>query len=115
VDGSVGVVVTISKFYEDRNFYPYWYSYHPDWDAFLAEREAGYFLLGCMDREEAYAIPRTVLAPLLPTLNATVRGDNGKLHWHIHVVERGGELAVLLPKTDSTLPLRPYTLLPHTT
>jgi hypothetical protein len=35
-----------------------WYAYHPAWDSFLAEGERSFFVLGCVDRSEAFAIPR---------------------------------------------------------
>ena len=107
-DGSLRAVVAISKLYEDRGAFPYWYAYHPDWDAYLAEAEHGYLLLGCMDRDAGYAIPRDVLLPLLDVLNTTTRADTGKSHWHIHLVERNDGLALLLPKTESALNVEPY-------
>jgi uncharacterized protein with ParB-like and HNH nuclease domain len=105
---AVRTVVAISKLYEDRGGFPYWYAYHPDWDDYLATGEKGYLLLGCMDRSVGYAIPRDVLRPLLDALNTTTRADTGKSHWHIHLVERNDGLALLLPKTDSVLSVEPY-------
>ena len=107
-EGALRAVVAISKKYEDRGGFPYWYAYHPDWDAYLAEADQGYLLLGCMDRDAAYAIPREVLLPLLEALNTTTRADSGKSHWHIHLVERNEGLALLLPKTETVLNVEPY-------
>ncbi|MNV01901.1 hypothetical protein D3C71_921190 [compost metagenome] len=107
-EGTVRAVIAISKRYEDRGAFPYWYAYHPDWDAYLAHAERGFLLLGCMDREVGYAIPRDVLLPLLDALNTTTRADTGKSHWHIHLVERNEGLALLLPKTETTLNVEPY-------
>ena len=107
-DGNLRAVVAISKRYEDRGAFPYWYASHPDWDAYLADAERSFLLLGCMDREDGYAIPRQVLQPLLEALNTTVRADTGKSHWHIHLVERNEGLAMLLPKTETTLNVEPY-------
>lgn len=107
-DGTVRAVVAISKRYEDRGAFPYWYAYLPDWDAYLAHAERGFLLLGCMDREFGYAVPRDVLLPLLDALNTTTRADTGKSHWHIHLVERNEGLALLLPKTETTLNVEPY-------
>lgn len=108
LDGSVRAVVAISKHYEDRGAFPYWYAYHPDWDRYLGEASTGYLLLGCMDRSESYAIPRSTLLPLLDALNTTTRADTGKSHWHLHLVERNDGLALLLPKTEGTLSVEPY-------
>lgn len=104
-DGSIRVVVPMSKMYADRG---HWYAHHPDWDAYLADAEKGFLLLGCLEREVAFAIPQDVLRPLLDSLNVTVRPDTGKSHWHIHLAERNGSLELLLPKTETTLNLDPY-------
>jgi hypothetical protein len=51
-----------------------------------------------------------VLIGRLDYLNTTTRPSTGKQHWHIHLVERDGGLALLLPKTSSTLAMTPYAL-----
>jgi hypothetical protein len=109
-DGLVRAVVAVSKRYVDRGAILYWYAYHPEWDAFLADGKKGFFLLGCMDRNKAYAVPRSVIEPHLSEVNTTVRARTGKLHWHIQLVERGGELAMLLPKRDDALSIEPYAI-----
>lgn len=109
-DGATRAVMAISKRYEERGSFPYWYAYHPEWDAFLAEGERGFLLLGCMDRDEAYAIPRLVLQPLLSSLNTTTRANTGKIHWHLHLVERADGLALLLPKADDVFSVAPFAL-----
>jgi hypothetical protein len=110
-DGAVRAVLAVSKRYEKRSTFPYWYAYHPDWDDFLSEAsQSAWLLLGCMDRPEAYAVPRSVLIDHLDGLNTTVRKDTGKLHWHIHLVERDGEIAMLLPKRDGDLTMAPHRL-----
>jgi hypothetical protein len=109
-DGLVRAVVAVSKRYVDRGPHLYWYAYHPEWDAFLADGKKGFFLLGCMDRNTAYAVPRSVIEPHLSELHATIRAGTGKLHWHIHLAERDGELAILLPKRDDALSIEPYAI-----
>jgi hypothetical protein len=48
-------VVTISKQYlEDGG---YWHAYHSGRDKFLSEASQGLYVLGCIGRDEAYAIP----------------------------------------------------------
>ena len=98
VEGSVRVVIAISKRYKERAANPYWDAYHPHWDAFLSEGNSSYLLLGCVDRGEGYALPSTVIHNKLAFLNVTVRGGTGKSYWHIHLVERDGKLALLLPR-----------------
>lgn len=109
-DGRTRVTITISKRYEDRGGYPYWYAFHPDWQDYLASAENGYLLLGMMDRTEGYALPLAVLLPLLPLLNTTTRADTGKLHWHLHVIEEPSGPALLLPKADKSLPIGSYAI-----
>ena len=112
VDGSTRVAITISKRYDDRAGYPYWYAFHPDWEAFLGAVPSGFLLLGMMDRAEGYALPLAILHPLLEHLNTTVRQATGKLHWHVHIVERDGNVALLLPKAGDTFSLSAYVVGP---
>jgi hypothetical protein len=88
------VVCSISKRYEGKP-YPYWYAYHPQWDEFLAGGERNFFVLGCMDLDEAFAIPREALQPILTKLNQTKR-ETGS-YWHIHLAEGGDGLAIVIP------------------
>jgi hypothetical protein len=53
-DKSVRAAITISKEYASGNF---WYAYHPEWDNFLSEGSVGLFVLGCVGRNEAFAVP----------------------------------------------------------
>lgn len=79
-DKSVRLAITISKEYEKGN---YWYAYHPDWDAFLTEGTTGLFVLGCVGRNKAYAIPLVWIHSRLDRLNVTER--YGGRHYHIHL------------------------------
>lgn len=87
-------VCSLSKRYEGKP-YPYWYAYHPQWDEFLIGGKRGYFTLGCMDLDEAFAIPRDALLPILPHLNQTVRETGA--YWHIHLTESSEGLAIVVP------------------
>jgi len=71
--------VTISKHYVEDN--GYWYAYHSDWDKFLSEGSQGLYVLGCMGRDEAYALPYQWIHSRVQHLNVTER--EGKSHWHI--------------------------------
>ena len=55
----------------------------------------------------AFAMPRSVIHPLLDGLHVTVR-STGEQYWHIHLIERQGEYCLLLPKRTSELVLTPY-------
>jgi hypothetical protein len=98
-------VCTISKRYDRKGSVPYWYAYHPAWDAFLGEVQEGYFVLGCMDLEQAFALPVSTLRQQLSYLNTTTKPD-GTIYWHIKIIEPSpGKFALQLPKTGKSLPL----------
>jgi hypothetical protein len=100
------LVCTISKRYNKGD--PYWYAYHPQWDDFLKDGTDAYFVLGCMDLSVAFAVPRTVLHPLLETLHTTTTKD-GHVYWHIHLIDQANQaFAMRLPKKGSALPLGQY-------
>jgi hypothetical protein len=79
-DNGLHVTCAVSKRYK-RDYQPYWYALHPPWLAFLEEAKESFFVLGCMDRNEAFAIPLTDLKAILPDLNKTTKPD--KSYWHI--------------------------------
>lgn len=85
-DKNVRVCCAVSKRYEG-DYQPYWYAFHPNWDRFLAEGKDTYFLLSCMDRNEAYAVPYSLLADNKKNLNMTERGDRS--YWHVAVTTLG--------------------------
>jgi hypothetical protein len=100
---------SISKRYLGRSTYPYWYAYHPQWDDFLGGGDEGYFILGCMDLDVAYAIPLPVMRANLAWLNTTTTSRS--TYWHIHLVEiDNGEHALALPKKQGQLSLAEYKL-----
>jgi hypothetical protein len=106
-DHSKRLACTISKKYTKAGAYPYWYAFHPQWRAFLNGGDQGFLVLGCMDRLIAFAIPRDVIEGILPNLNTT-KTARGK-YWHIHLAQNSkGDLEILLPKADSTLPISSY-------
>jgi hypothetical protein len=100
------ICCAVSKRYEG-DYQPYWYAYHPKWDAFLAEAEDGYFVLSCMDRNEAFAVPYSWLAANKKNLNMTENGDRS--YWHVPVTTLdNGNLAINTSKIGSKTPLEPY-------
>lgn len=74
------VTCAVSKKYE-MDSQIYWYALHPKWIEFLKSGEDSFFILGCMDREKAYAIPLSLILENVNSLNRTERGD--KSYWHI--------------------------------
>ena len=76
----IGITCAISKRYK-RDYQPYWYALHPKWLEFIRSMGTGYFVLGCMDRNEAYALPLAFVEQNLEPLNTTEKGD--KKYWHV--------------------------------
>jgi len=105
-DKALRVCCAVSKRYEG-DYQPYWYAYHPKWDEFLAEGKAGYFILSCMDRDEAFAVPFSWIQKNKKNLNKTDRGDRSYWHVPITTIERG-KLAINTSKIGTKTPLEPY-------
>ena len=98
-DELIRAVCTISKRY--TNGPPYWYGYSPQWDQFLSGSQISFFVLGCMDRGSAFAVPHERIKKLLPYLNRTP-----DRHWHIFLEENdAGQVELALPKTGSKIGL----------
>jgi hypothetical protein len=105
-DKQLRVCCTVSKRYEG-DYQPYWYAYHPKWDAFLSEGD-GHLILCCMDLGSAFALPQNWLGENKQNLNTTERPDGGS-YWHIPVTTMpDGSLAINLSKIG-----RKYSLEPH--
>ncbi|HEX8418639.1 MAG TPA: hypothetical protein VF638_01345 [Sphingomonas sp.] len=102
----VRAACSMSKRYTGKNQAPYWYAYHPQWDTFLGEADRGFFVLGCMDLETAFAVPHATIKPLLPSLHTTTN-KSGTTYWHVHLIEHGDILAISIPKS-TPLDLSPY-------
>jgi hypothetical protein len=103
------VVSTLSKRYARSPATPYWYAYHPPWHAFLQDGTDAHLLLGCMDLPFAFALPLSVLTPLLDAMNTTER--NGEHYWHLKLGRPSpGRYTLLLPKRSDALPIDEYRL-----
>jgi hypothetical protein len=107
---AVRIACTISKRYTTKGQYQYWYAYHTSWDTFLSEGKSSFFVLGCMDMNAAFLIPFNVIHSCLGDLNTTEL-DNGKIYWHIHLVEISGKVAVWLSNKRPAINLEPYKIL----
>jgi hypothetical protein len=106
----VRAAFTVSKRYAKKGGPAYWYAYHPQWRDFLGEVDRGYLVLGCMDRNEAFAVPVGQFHPLLAALNTTEKED-GSFYWHLHLFEdQFGKVSLTLSKQRKSLPLLPFVL-----
>jgi hypothetical protein len=73
----------------------------------LAEGKDSYFILSCMDRPEAFAVPYSRIKGNKRNLNMTERGDRS--YWHIAITTlEGGNLAINASKIASKVALEPY-------
>jgi hypothetical protein len=108
---NIRVICSVSKRYTKKGTPPYWYAYHPRWDAFLGEGNKAFLILGCMDIDLAFAIPLSILRKNLDKLNTTGQEKSEKMYWHIKIIEIAtGEYALMLPKVSETLPLKEFML-----
>jgi hypothetical protein len=105
--GNVRAACAMSKRYKGSSPNADWYAFHPQWDEFLTAGEKSYFVLGCMDKNEAYAIEHSAVKKILPLLNTTTPKD-GSAYWHIHLREQGGKTLLVVPK-GSPVDLAPFT------
>jgi hypothetical protein len=85
----------------------YWYAFLPKWYEFLREGADSYLILACMDRDEAFALSRSVLDAYKDDFGITER-PNGARYWHIELYESHGELALQLHRTGTRVPMSEY-------
>src|SRR5258708_8698506 len=84
----------------------YWYAYHPSWDSFLEEARKAFYVLGCIGRDEAYALPFAWIHDKLPSLYTTERGT--RKYWHIYL-EEGPDRGLVFPlKTGKKMPVSAF-------
>lgn len=108
-DKELRVCCAVSKRYEG-DYQPYWYAYHPKWADFLADAKEGFFILSCMDRNEAFAVPFSWFAANKKNLNMTENGERS--YWHVPVTTlENGSLAINTSKVGTKTPLQPYRFL----
>ena len=106
-DGKIGVCCVVSKRY-DRNYQPYWYALRPNAVEFLKQYKEGYFILGCMDRSEAFCIPLDIVLENIDNLNITENED--RFYWHITLILDDGNLKWMFTKIGKKIDLSPYIL-----
>lgn len=103
-------VCTISKRYTKKGQPPYWYAYHPAWDAFLSEGAESYLVLGCADANIAFVLPLSTIRAHLDELNTTTSKD-GSHYWHVKILEpTADEFFLQLPGTGKHLPLATFAM-----
>lgn len=92
------IACTISKRYEDGP--GYWYAFHPKWQSFLSEADRSACVLGCMGRDDSFALPLDFLENYLDLMNTTGEGD--KMYWHLHLNEGpDGDIYLVIPRQEN--------------
>jgi hypothetical protein len=107
-DHSFRTACAVSKRYTRNANVAYWYAYHPRWNDFLGDDVKGFFILGCMDLEIAFAMPVNVIRQHLEELNTTTKED-GTSYWHIKILEpQSGVYTLQMPRSGNHFSLSQY-------
>jgi hypothetical protein len=100
-DGKVRAVCAVSKRYDPPRS-PYWYQYSPQWQEFLSGAATALFVLGCMDKNIAFAVPNAEIENVLGALYLTPQR-----HWHIVLEETNDGQISLVTRNGAKL-LMPF-------
>jgi hypothetical protein len=84
---------------------PYWYGYSPKRRDFLSKGQKSFLLLGCVDRDSAYAVPSVEIEKILNNLHETPG-----VHWHIELDLNASGALDLVPKSGPKIPLNKFEL-----
>ncbi len=104
----IRVACTISKRYEAKGIFKYWYAYHPSWDAFLGESTSAALVLGCVDLDIAFVLPLNVIRGVLTYLNVTEKTADDR-YWHLKILEpESGKYFLQVPSPGVDIPLLSY-------
>lgn len=107
-DQSIRVACVISKRYEYKgNSQKYWYAYHEKWNEYLREGRDSYLALGCIDKKDFFLLPKIAIDHCLPSMNTTTRKD-GKVYWHIRLVENDDGEPALRLKPGVDMPISQF-------
>ena len=104
-EDSLRVAISISKAYEkgsDR----YWYSYIQPMRRYLSGCRDSYMIYGCLDRDDGFAIPYSLIEEYKEEMNVTVpKDDPEKLYYHVFIKESDVGLKLRLAKTKREVAL----------
>lgn len=101
------VAISISKRH-DTDSCRYWYGHINQLPTFLAGCENSFMVYGCLDRQEAYAIPYHEMESFRESIGLSSSKDNRAGQYHIIFKEKGGNLYLYLPKQSQDISLDPY-------
>jgi hypothetical protein len=91
VDDEIRIVVSISRKYDETPI-RYWYAYSDSQEKYLEETKESYFLLGCIDSSDYFAIPAHRMKAFAKEMNFSTRGNERWGHVKIKVDVDGYKL-----------------------
>jgi len=101
--------VAVSKIYERRD--KYWYAYHTRQKDYLSEAASGFFVLGCLDTERAFAIPVGHMNKYAEgMLTTTPKGDASKLYHHVVIRYEDNKHFIYVHPTQSEIDIEEFEL-----
>lgn len=107
-DDKFRVAVSTSKRYESNTYQQYWYAYLQPMRDYLGGGEEAYMVYGCVDKDEAYAIPFSKMEEFQEQMNSTPAKENRKEYWHVFIRDVDGPPRLYLPKSKSEIDLTQY-------
>ncbi|HSK80718.1 MAG TPA: DUF262 domain-containing protein [Thermoanaerobaculia bacterium] len=107
-DGSVRLVVAVSRAYPNAEGEGYWHIYKPRSSKFLESAATAYVALGCGSPETVVLIPYADLTNWLEGLGTTVT-ENGP-YWHVQVYNVGGHFRLVRKRGYEAVDLDRYVL-----
>ena len=101
--------VAVSKPYDRKD--KYWYAYHPRQVKFLGEVDQGYFVLGCIDTQQAFAIPVEVMNDIAQEmLTTSPNGDESKKYHHVVIRKEEGRHFIYAHPTKRELSIDEFSV-----
>jgi hypothetical protein len=106
-DGTIGIVLSISKPHQTGTHTRYWFSFHPHQEEFLKPFNTAYLALGCGSSDVLFLIPIEDFLAIRPRLGTTERPD--KIYWHIVIYARpDGDYELRVPDGPDFISLARY-------
>lgn len=101
------ISISISKRHE-KDYYNYWCTYQESMCTFLSGCKNSFMIYGCLDRQEAYAIPYNKMELFKGGMGATPPKKNRGGHRHVLFREKDSKLFLYLQKQKREISLDPY-------
>lgn len=99
--------ISVSKRY-DLAYQNYWYAYEHPVRKYLSECNNSYFVMGCMDKDEAFAIPYAVMEEHKEDMPTTPAKENRKEYWHIYLRDKEGKMMWYLSRGRREIDISEY-------